>query len=111
MSASTVKSSASIITVGGRTGRPLDKWPDGSPSVRAGTPDPYMCALRNVDEASIEASDEAHSEGRGVRALAQARRQFGFTRELSRRAVRRARIQALLLAPMVVGVLLLYKYR
>src|SRR5947207_11004738 len=44
-------------------------------------------------------------------AFAHARRQFGFTRELSRRAVREARIKAVVLLPIIVGVLVLYRYR
>jgi small conductance mechanosensitive channel len=55
--------------------------------------------------------DEANHEHHRLNAFAQARRQFGFTRELSRRAVREARIKSIVLLPVLAGVLLLYKYR
>jgi small conductance mechanosensitive channel len=38
-------------------------------------------------------------------------REVGLARELSRKAVRRARVQLLVLAPLLAGVLLLYAYR
>ncbi|HEX7300821.1 MAG TPA: mechanosensitive ion channel family protein [Solirubrobacteraceae bacterium] len=37
--------------------------------------------------------------------------EHGFARQLSRRAVKRARIQLLVLAPLLIGVLLVYSYR
>jgi small conductance mechanosensitive channel len=54
--------------------------------------------------------DEVKPEQR-LSAFAQARRQIGFTRELSRRAVREARIKALVLLPVIAGILVLYRYR
>ena len=38
-------------------------------------------------------------------------RDVGLARELSRRAVKRARIQSLVLLPVLVGVLVVYGYR
>jgi small-conductance mechanosensitive channel len=45
------------------------------------------------------------------RARAQAWRQFGLARQLSRRAVRRARIESLVLVPLLGAILVVYGYR
>jgi small conductance mechanosensitive channel len=55
------------------------------------------------------------SDSARVRQMLQTRshswREVGLARELSRKAVRRARVQLLVLAPLLAGVLLLYAYR
>src|SRR4051794_3472472 len=45
------------------------------------------------------------------RSRGQAWRQVGLARQLSRRAVRRARIESLVLLPVLAGIFLVYEYR
>jgi small-conductance mechanosensitive channel len=50
-------------------------------------------------------------QGRGLRARREALRDMGLARRFSRRAIKRARIESLVLLPLVAAVLLVYVYR